>query len=358
MLTIKTHQVPGYEKVIEAEDKAVNLHAFIAIHSTKMGPSLGGTRIYPYASSELALNDALRLSKAMSLKSALAKTGLGGGKSVIIGDPKHDKTEALLLAFGEVVNTLNGDYIAAEDVGTTPEDLLIIHRKTPYVAALPIPTSSGDPSRFTAYGVLLGMRAVTKEIFGTTSLEGIKVAIQGLGSVGSKLAHFLFWEGAELVLTDVDSEKLLHESTLLGAKTVAPEKIFEFPCDIFAPCALGGVLNQKTIPLLNCKAVAGSANNQLENTKDSYLLKERGILHAPGIAINSGGIINASCEFDPGGYNPTRAREKTHEIYRTLESIFQLAKKENKPTHVVAEELAEYNMQHLFGKRTTKICLT
>lgn len=340
-LSIHTLQIPGYEKVIEAIHAPSGLHAFIAIHNTSLGPSLGGMRMHPYATREEALEDVLRLSKAMTLKSALAETGLGGGKSVLIGNPKKDKTEALLLNFAEVLNTLNGAYIAAEDVGISANDLLIVRKKSPYVAALPIPGSSGDPSRFTAFGIYQGIKAISHVLFGTDDLKGRSVAIQGLGAVGSKLAHFLFWEGANLTIADLDEEKLLAECTALGATPAKPHEILEAEVDIFSPCALGGIINSETIPKLKCKAIAGSANNQLKTFEDGILLSQKNILYAPDFVINAGGIINASSEFMPGGYNPKWSQNKTARIYHTLLEIFQMAKETGKAPVEIAHEIAE-----------------
>jgi leucine dehydrogenase len=355
MRTIKEIDVPGYEKVIEAQDPEVGLHCFIAIHNTQLGPAMGGTRIYPYLNRDEALNDALRLSKAMTYKSALAENGFGGGKSVLIADPKKDKTPQLLQSFAEVVNTLGGQYIAAEDVGSTVEDMVIINTRTPFVGALPSEKSSGDPSRFTAWGVYRGMRAVAKKLWKDGCLGKKIVAIQGLGSVGSKLANILFWEGAYLVLCDKD-EKVAHDHAVLyGAQVVSPEKFLEVSCDILAPCAMGGILNQQTIPHLRCKAVAGSANNQLLKSENGRDLQRRGILYAPDYAINAGGIINASVEFDDNGYDPKIGRDRVNHIEDTLLMIFDKAEREHKPTNVIADELAENKIERLIGKRTNPI---
>lgn len=345
MLHIQEISVPGYERVIEAIDSDSKLHAFIAIHSTKLGPSLGGTRIYPYASREDALQDALRLSSAMSYKSALLNNGLGGGKSVIIADPKKAKTESLLLSFAEVINYLKGAYIAAEDVGSTTDDMLIIRKKTPYVAALPVEQSSGDPSRFTAWGIVQGMHAIAQFLWKNPSLKNKKIGIQGLGSVGSKLATFLFWEGADLYVHDLDpfKEDLLHKN--LGAQILSNDELFSYPLDILAPCALGGIINEQTIPLLKTKAIAGSANNQLLTKEDGIRLKECHILYAPDFVINAGGIINASLEFTKAGYNPKKAREQVSGIYFLLQQILEKAQKLNKSPHEVADEMAELNLR-------------
>ncbi len=355
MLTIKEIPVAGYQKVIEATNPEAKLHCFIAIHDLTLGPALGGTRIYQYNSSQEALNDVLRLSKAMTYKSALAENGLGGGKSVIMANPYLDKNPQLLLAFAEVLDGLKGQYIAAEDVGTSTEDMLIIKRRTPYVCALPTEKSSGDPSRFTAWGVFRGILAASKTIWGTHNLQRRKIAIQGLGNVGSKLANILFWEGADLILCDIDPKKVHDHCTLYGAEAVSLEDYFSCDCDILAPCAMGGILNKRSIPLLKCAAVAGGANNQLLEQEDGRLLMERGILYAPDYIINSGGITNAAAEFEPDGYNPKRVRDKVNHIYDTLKMVFHRADEEHKPTSLIADEIAEYKLEHGIGKRQTPI---
>ncbi|MEI8365745.1 MAG: Glu/Leu/Phe/Val dehydrogenase dimerization domain-containing protein [Parachlamydiaceae bacterium] len=355
MLRIKELDIPGYEKVIEGEDPTRGLHCFIAIHSTVLGPALGGARIYPYATREAALEDALRLAKAMTYKSSVAEDGLGGGKSVIIADPKSAKTPELLHAFAEVIDHLKGSYITAEDVGTTIADMMLIREKTPYVAALSTDRSSGDPSRFTARGIYRGIQAVTKKLWHTKSLKGKKVAIQGLGNVGSKLANILFWEGAELIVSDID-EKLVHQHMHdYGAQRIDVDHFNSVECDILAPCALGGTINPTTIPLLRCKAIAGSANNQLLSHEQGQQLMELGILYAPDYIINSGGIINAAAEFEDGGYNPRVARDKVNHLYDILIGIFHKSEAGKLPTNVVADHIAEHNLRYGIGKRKTKI---
>lgn len=353
MLKIKEIFVPGYKKVIEATNPSAKLHCFVAIHNTSLGPALGGTRIYPYAKPEDALEDVLRLAKSMTLKSAVAEDGLGGGKSVIIADAYTEKTEALLLAFAEVLNTLQGEYIAAEDVGSSVEDMLVLRKKTPYVVALPIEKSSGDPSRFTAWGVFKGIQAVAYTLWGTTSLKKKRITIQGLGHVGSKLADILFWEGAELILNDLNRTRMHDMALLYGAETT--EDIYTYPSDIFSPCAMGEVINDDTVMKLRCQAVAGSANNQLARSEHGIRLMERGILYAPDYIINSGGIINASTEFEPTGYDPRIAREKINHLYERLVALFQKAKQEGKAPSQVADEIAEYNLKNKIGIRRTPI---
>lgn len=355
MVKIREIEVPGYHKIIEGIDPEAQLHCYIALHDISLGPALGGLRIYPYANKDEALNDVLRLSKAMTYKSALIENGLGGGKSVIIANPKKDKNPKLLHAFAEVIDSLKGKYIAAEDLGTTTEDMMVLKSRTPYVCALSTDKSSGDPSRFTAWGVFRGILAVSKKLWGTHNLHRRKIAIQGLGNVGSKLANILFWEGADLILTDADPQKVHQFALMYGAEGISPENIFSSDCDIFSPCALGGILNDETIPRLRCSAVAGAANNQLAREDHGRMLMERGILYCPDYVINSGGITNAGAEFDPDGYNPKRVRDKVNHIYHTLRTVLNRSEQSNKPTSQIADELAEYNLIHQIGKRRSPI---
>lgn len=355
MLRIKELKIPGYEKVIEGEDPARGLHCFIAIHNTALGPALGGARIYPYATKEEALQDALRLAKAMTYKSAVAEDGLGGGKSVIIADPHQAKTPELLHAFAEVLDSLKGSYITAEDVGSTIADMMLIREKTPYVAALSTDRSSGDPSRFTARGIFRGIQAVAMKLWHSKSLKGKKIAIQGLGNVGSKLANILFWEGADLIVSDLDEKLVRQHQHDYGAKSITSDKFYQQECDILSPCALGGVINPMTVPLLKCRAIAGSANNQLLTPEQGVQLMEKGILYAPDYIINSGGIINAAAEFEEGGYNPKVARDKVNHLYDILMRVFHKAEAEKLPTSLVADSIAEHNLRYHIGRRKTKI---
>jgi leucine dehydrogenase len=354
-LVLECREIPveGYEKVIEAIDKASGLHSFIAVHSTRMGPSLGGTRIYPYSSAEEAFTDVLRLSKGMTYKSAMAEIGLGGGKSVIIADPLTQKSDALLRAFGKAVDSLGGSYICAEDMGTSVDDMATIKSVTPFVVALAETESSGDPSRFTAYGVLRGIQATARHIWGSDSLQGKVVAVQGLGSVGAKLARFLFWEGAQLIVTDVDFARTADIAGRYGARVVGIDEILSVPCDILAPCALGGVLNDQTIPQLKCRAVAGAANNQLLEPKHGEDLVKRGILYAPDLVINGGGIINVSVELEAGGYDPVEARRRVDAIYQVLLSVYNIAEKRKISSSRAADDLAEHKLRYGIGRRRT-----
>lgn len=355
MLTTKIHEIPGYETVLEGACPETGLKAFIAIHDTTLGPALGGVRFYPYASEEEALKDVLNLSKAMTYKSAVIKDGLGGGKSVIIGDPKKIKTDKLLLSFGKMLNELKGRYIAAEDVGMSVEDLMTIGKASPYVAGLATEASSSDPSRFTAHGIKRGIEAVAETLWKTPSVKNKRVIVQGLGNVGFKVAELLFWDNAELLVADPDPEKTKKACHDMGAKSLPLDKVFSTPCDLVVPCALGAVLNKDSIKTLECEAVAGAANNQLNTQDDGKRLFDKGILYAPDFVINAGGIINAATEFDPEGYNAVASRNRTENIYTTLLEIFALSKKENIPTHLVANAIAERHIREGIGRRVEPI---
>lgn len=356
-LEIKELPTKGYERVIEGIDHSVGLHCLIAVHNTSMGPALGGTRMYPYTSVKDALFDVLRLSRGMTYKSAVAEIGLGGGKSVLIGDPKRHKTEELLYAFGRVVDSLEGLYICAEDMGITTRDMTIIRQATKYVVALPNANSSGDPAPFTAWGILRGFHSVAKKLWGSESLRGKKVAIQGVGSVGTRLAEHLFWEGALLILSDKEMDTAMRLATRLGAECSKPDEILSSQCDILAPCAIGGIINSESISRLRCKAIAGAANNQLLTPEDGSLLVKRNILYAPDFVINAGGIINVSFELDEQGYRAAASREKVNGIYETLQHIFHIAEKNKIPTSLAADQLAEHKLQHGIGKRMVPVSL-
>jgi len=352
-LQLERLDVPGYEQVVKVTDSKAGLQAIIAIHDTTLGPALGGIRIQPYATFKDALQDALRLSQGMTYKSAVTDVGFGGGKSVIIADPKKQKTPEMLQAFGRAVDALVGRYICAEDVGCTVDDVKIVHSTTKYVVGLPFSQSSGDPGPFTAWGTFRGIQASLKKIFGSDSLEGRTIAIQGLGNVGMNLADFCFWAGAKLLLSDIDRVKLEKTAAKYGAKIVAPEEILFQECDILAPCALGAILNDQTIPKLRCKGVAGSANNQLLKDEHANLMQARGILYAPDFVINAGGLLNVSAELAEEGYIPAHPRQKTHRIYDTLIAIYEIAERNRESTHSAALALADYRIKYGIGKRVT-----
>ncbi|MBP9841172.1 MAG: Glu/Leu/Phe/Val dehydrogenase [Simkaniaceae bacterium] len=349
-LTKKEIAVPGFEQVIKVTDKKSGLEAIIAIHSTVMGPALGGTRIHPYANFEDALTDVLRLSKGMTYKSALAETGLGGGKSVIIADPKTGKTKELLHAFAEAVNDLQGKYICAEDVGCSPEDMNTIREKTKYVTGSTLNGASGNPAPFTAWGTVRGIQAAMQFLYGSPSVQGKTVAIQGVGNVGQVLAEHLYWLGANLIIADADRAKAERVAHSLGAKVVAQEEILGVECDILSPCALGGIINSSTLPYIKAKVIAGCANNQLQEEYHGDFLHRRGILYVPDFVINAGGLINVLCELEEEGYRPTVARNRVNAIYDQLMTIFEMSKRNKQSTAVAANALAEYRLRYGIGK--------
>jgi len=350
-LEIEEIFVAGYEKVIKAKDEKAGLLAIICIHDTTLGPTLGGTRIYPYATFDDALTDVKRLSKGMTYKSAIAECALGGAKSVIILDPTKGKTEQMLLSFGRAVDRLQGLYTCAEDVGCSTEDVAIISKATKYVTGLNTDKSSGNPSYFTAWGVYRGIQAACRKVYGSESVKDKTVAIQGTGSVGKILADLLFWNGAKLILSDVAVERAQKIAKQYNATFCPPEEIFKVDCDIFAPCALGGILNASTIPQLKCKIVAGAANNQLLTERDGDELMKRGILYAPDYVINAGGLINVSEEITLEGYNPEHSRNKTDKLFDQLITIFDIAEQNGYSTNQAANSLVEYRLKYKIGKR-------
>jgi leucine dehydrogenase len=328
-----------YEQLVFCHDRATGLRAIIAIHDTTLGPALGGCRMYPYASEDEAVVDVLRLARGMTYKAAASGLNLGGGKSVIIGDPNEDKSEELFRSFGRYLETLGGRYIVAEDVGTSTEDMENIRIETSHVVGVDVTHGgSGDPSPFTALGVLHGMRACAEEVFGDASLEGRTVAVQGLGHVGSNLCDLLQREGASLIVTDVNPRHVERTVAVFGAKPVEPGEILSIPCDVFAPCALGAVVNDDTLPNFRCSIIAGSANNVLLEPRHGEALAERGILYAPDYVINAGGLINVADELE--GYNETRATKRVTRIYDSMKSIIAISKRDGVPTHVAADTLA------------------
>ncbi|NGX39691.1 MAG: Leucine dehydrogenase [Chlamydiae bacterium] len=355
-MVIEEIDVPGFYKVLKAEDAKSGLKAIIAIHSMDLGrAAMGGTRIYPYPDFKAALTDVKRLARGMTHKSAASQSGWGGGKSVIIADPKTEKTPALLAAFGEFVNSLKGEYICAEDSGCNPDDLLIVAKHTPYVVGLPHEKSSGNPCPFTAWGVFRGIQAVMHQLFGSDSLEGKRVAIQGLGGVGLRLAELLFWRGAKLIVTDLNQEAVDFVVKNFSAKGVAPDAIYDEPCEVFSPCALGGVINTATIERLRCRAIAGAANNQLLTDADGEELRRLGLLYAPDFVINGGGLVNVTEETKERGYNPVESRNKTDKIYDQLRLIFDIAERNGISTQKAVMQLVEYRLQYGVGKRNDTI---
>ncbi len=329
----------NHEQVVFANDEATGLRAIIAVHNTNCGPAVGGCRFWNYESDDEALEDVLRLSKGMTYKNALAGLNFGGGKAVIIGDPKELKSESLFRAFGRALNNLNGTYYSAEDVNITTADIMQAHLETDFVVGLE--GKSGNPAPFTAYGTFLGIKAAVKHKFGTDSLEGLTFTIQGLGSVGMYLCERLYNEKANLIVTDINPAAIDKAMTEYGARAVGLDDIYAVEADVYVPCALGATINDKTIPQLKVKIVAGCANNQLKDPRHGITLKEKGILYAPDYAINAGGIINIFFEKDPEGYSEDKANRKVEEIYTTLTDIFQRADAENRPTHEIADVMAQ-----------------
>lgn len=333
-----------HEQVVFCHDKSVGLKAIIAIHNTALGPALGGTRMWNYKNEDEALVDVLRLSKGMTYKAAAAGLNLGGGKAVIIGDAKTQKTEGLFRAFGQFVNSLNGRYITAEDVGTSVSDMEYIFMETPWVTGIPKDFGgSGDPSPYTAHGVLMGLKAGAKFKLGTDDLRGVRVAVQGLGNVGTHLVKYLVQEGAKVIVSDIDADKIKSHVDQYKVTAVSPDAIVTTECEIFAPCALGAVVNDQSLPRLRCKVIAGGANNVLAEQRHGDHLREAGILYVPDYVINAGGLMNVFVELE--GYSSDRSFEKTRRVYDNCMQVFEIAKKEGIGTHLAADRLAESRIQ-------------
>ncbi len=341
-MEISEIQRDGYEKVVRCRDRDSGLHALIAVHDTTLGPALGGMRMLPYASEDEALFDVLRLARGMTLKSAIAETGLGGGKSVILGDPKTLKSEALFRAMGRFVDSLGGQYITAEDMNIGIPDLEIVKQETRWVTGLSRESgSSGNPSPYTARGCLKGMVAVLEHAFGTADFSGRRILVQGIGAVGGRLAELLKDEGAEVLISDISVERVKSFQDEHGFESVDESDLLDVECDVFSPCARGAGLNDDTIPNLKCKAVAGCANNQLLEPRHADMLRERGILYAPDYVLNAGGIVNVSVELLPGGYDEDVAVKRIDRIYDNLKQIFEIADEEGISTRASAERIAE-----------------
>lgn len=328
----------GHEQIVFFQDKATGLKAIVGIHSTVLGPALGGCRMWNYKDESEAFRDVLRLSRGMSYKAAIAGLNLGGGKAVIFGDSRTQKSEGLLKSFGRYIDSLGGRYITAEDVGMKVGDIDIIRTQTKHAVGGSNEGGSGDPSGMTALGTFQGMKAAVKAA-NIGELSDLTVAIQGVGNVGYHLSSYLSAAGAKLVVSDIYPAQAERVKEEFGAKIVAAEEIYGVDCDVFAPCALGAIINQKTIPLLKCKVVAGAANNQLETENDGFALMKRGIVYAPDYAINGGGLINVAAELD--GYNKEIVLGKVSKIYNTIADILAHAEKAGIPPHVAADEIAE-----------------
>lgn len=338
------------EQVVYCNDDRVGLKAIVSMHSTVLGPATGGCRMWAYDNEQAALEDVLRLSKGMTYKASLAGLNWGGGKAVIIGNPKTQKTRALLERYGEFVERLGGHYITAKDVGIGSEDLAIVKTKTRHVLGIDGEAgSSGDPSPATAWGVYHGMRAAVKKALGAHSMKGLRISMQGLGSVSYYLLEHLTAEGAEVIGCDIDSAAVERAVEKYGIETVRPEAIYDVPCDVFAPSALGGAINAETLPRLRCKVIAGAANNQLATPEMGLAVLSRGMLYAPDYAINAGGLMNIYHESPayPEGYNKQRAFDHVAQIYDTMMQIFNRSQEEGLPTSVVADRMAEERVEKM-----------
>lgn len=339
----------NYEEIIFCNDTRVGLKAIIAVHSSALGPATGGCRMWNYRSEDEALTDVLRLSKGMTYKAAISNLALGGGKSIIMGDAAH-KTPELLRRFGEFVEQLGGSYITAKDVGIDSSDLKIMKTRTHHILGVAgEANSSGDPSPVTAWGVYNGMRACAEKAFGTSKLKGLKVALQGLGAVNYNVAKHLHSEGATLIGCDLSKEATDRAAAEFGMQIVNPEQIYDAPCDIFSPGALGAILNAQTMARLKCKVVAGGANNQLATEQDGEALFKKGLLYAPDYAINAGGLINIYHERE--GYNRERAWNQVAKIFDTIKMVLERSEAEKLPTNVVANRIAEERVHQADEKR-------
>lgn len=329
----------GHEQLVFCYDKASGLKAIVGIHNTTLGPALGGTRMWQYEKEEDAITDVLRLSRGMTYKNSAMGLNIGGGKAVIWGNAKTDKSEEAFRAFGKFVNSLGGRYITAEDVNTTVEDMTYVLMETDFVVGRG--DVSGDPSPVTAFGVYRGIKAAAKWAFDSESLKNKTVAVQGLGKVGYHVCEHLHDEGAKLIVTDINPEGIARVVREFNATAVAPADIYSVDCDIFSPNALGATINDETIPQLKCKVVAGGANNQLKESRHGEVLKEMGILYAPDFVINGGGVINVAEEFAASGYNRDRAYARVATIFDKLMKVFTIAHEQNISTARAAEVMAE-----------------
>jgi leucine dehydrogenase len=333
----------GHEQVVFCHAPSAGYRGIIAIHDTTLGPALGGTRFWKYGSDAEALIDVLRLARGMTYKAAVAGLNLGGGKAVIIGDSSTARREMIFRAHGRFVDTLKGRYITAEDVGTSVEDMDFVQMETEFVAG--VAGRSGDPSPVTAYGTYRGIKACARHRYGQDELRGVRVAVQGTGHVGYYLCGFLAEEGAELVVTDINDGKVRRVQEEFGAQAVAPEDIYRVDAQVFAPCALGAVVNDQTIEQFRFEIIAGAANNQLAEERHGRMLAERGVLYAPDYVINAGGLINVYGELND--WSPDRSQRKAGEIYETLLQLFELAQEQGIPTYEAADRLAERRIEQV-----------
>jgi len=346
-------QTYDYEQLVFCQEKALGLQAIIAIHDTTLGPAAGGVRMLPYTSEDEAIVDVLRLARGMTYKGAVAGVNLGGGKCVVRADPKREKSEALFRALGRFIQRLGGLYIAGEDVGTNAHDMELIGLETPHVFSLP---AEEEVSDFTAFGVMQGIRACLQSVYGSAELQGRTVAVQGVGAVGSRVVRHLLEEGAVVTVTDTEQNKLDRlVAAYPGLLTSAPEEIHARPVDIYCPCALGAVLNERTLPELRCKIVCGAANNQLADEHCGDRLAQTGILYAPDYLVNAGGMIVYADSRHPDGFVRQRAWAHVSRIYGTLERVFARALEEAIPTYRAADQLAEQRIASVRQAKTLAI---
>lgn len=340
----------GHEQIVFCQDEETGLKAIIAIHSTALGPALGGTRMWNYKNELEALNDVLRLSRGMTFKASISGLNLGGGKAVIFGDAKTQKTDALMRRFGKFVETLGGNYITAEDVGMTTHDMEMVREETKHVTGIPESMGgSGDPSPVTAYGVYMGMKASAMYKWGSDSLTGKKVVVQGIGNVGMNLVKHLTEEGAIVTINDISQERLEMVAAKYGATIVVGDAVYDVDMDIYAPCALGASINDDTLSRLNCEIIAGAANNQLaDEVKHGQMVMDKGIIYAPDFLINAGGLINVYSELH--GYNREGALAKTKEIYNTTLEILKKSELEEITSHEAAKQIAQNRVSKALAK--------
>lgn len=343
----------GHEQLVFCYDKTSGLKAIIGIHDTTLGPALGGCRMWAYETEDEAVTDVLRLAKGMTYKNSAMGLNLGGGKTVVIGDARTEKTEEKFRALGRFVESLGGRYITAEDVGVGTADVTHVSQETNHVVGLP--GKSGDPSPATAFGVYQGIRAAAEHVWGSPDLTDKTVAVQGLGNVGYHLCKNLHEAGAKLIVADIYDERVQRVVSEFGAEVAAADRIHAAQCDIYAPCALGAVINDASIPDLKCSVVAGSANNQLAEPRHGDDLHKRGILYAPDYIINGGGVINVAYELRSDGYDRTRAYEHIATIYDRLQRVFTTSRDEDMPTYKAADVVAEQRIGAMAGVQRIRV---
>jgi leucine dehydrogenase len=337
-----------YENLLLCQDKALNFKAIIALHDTTLGPATGGCRMWQYEGEMDAIEDALRLARGMTYKYAAAGVNLGGGKAVILGDPYRKDREPIFRALGKFINRLGGKYITGEDVGTTLQDMEYIRMETEYVVTLPTYLGgAGDIAPMTAFGVIRAMQACCKRVYGSDSLEGKTVTVQGLGAVGHNVVGQLQELGVKMVVTDIDSQKVEAMVEKYGVDRVDPEAIYDVKCDVFCPCALGAVVNDDTLGRLKCRVICGSANNQLREERHGEFLEQKGMVYAPDYIANAGGTIYDTDRLGIGGVSHERGKEKVSRIYQNMERVFEIADRDKIPTYLAADRMAEERIREI-----------